>query len=128
MSKSTRVPALELQRHNFLTRYSGQKLLKEHSLEEEGLWQVFGEDPNCDFGGSHHQPNLGFFSGRLTDVIDAAVELSGFWAWGAGGDIRKVSQIKKVDDQSAKKRAELKSRRAEVQQELDRIDNELKGL
>ena len=47
----------------FLETYGGRELTSKHSLEEYGIWKVEGEDPNCDFGGSHHQPNLGLFEG-----------------------------------------------------------------
>lgn len=79
----------------WLKTYSGQKLLEKHSLDEDGIWQIKGEDPNCDLGGYHHQPNLGTVSGVLRDVIDYAVELKDFYTWGGGGDIIKV-EIKKV--------------------------------
>lgn len=70
--------------------YSGKKLLEKHNLSETGLWQVFGEDPNCDLHGEHHQPDLGIFEGSLKDVINLAIELPSFWTWGSGGNIVKV--------------------------------------
>lgn len=76
----------------FLETYGGRELTSKHSLEEYGIWKVEGEDPNCDFGGSHHQPNLGLFEGKLLDVIKTAVELPAFWTWGAGGNITKVKE------------------------------------
>ena len=56
--------------------YSGRELLKKHSLEETGLWKIRGEDPNCDFGGHHYQPELGIVEGRLVDVINYAVQVN----------------------------------------------------
>jgi len=70
------------------TSYSGRELLKKHSLSEYGIWRVYGEDPNCDMGGPHHQPDLGLYQGTLEDVIRLAVELPRFWNWGGGGDIK----------------------------------------
>jgi len=75
--------------------YSGKKLLAKHSMNETGTWRIRGEDPNCDFGGAHYQPELGTVEGRLEDVIRYAVKLSGFYSWGGGGDIQKV-EIKRV--------------------------------
>jgi hypothetical protein len=72
--------------------WSGAKLLENHSLEEEGTWKVEGEDPNCDMGGSHHQPHLGYFEGKLDDVVRKAVTLHRFWQWGGGGSISKVEK------------------------------------
>lgn len=77
------------------TSYRGQKLREKHSLDEEGIWRIRGEDPNCDLGGAHYQPELGTIEGKLREVVEHAVQLSGFYTWGSGGDIIKVS-IKKV--------------------------------
>lgn len=93
---------------------------------QEGIWEVRGEDPNCDFGGSHHQPYLGTFSGKYIDVVNMAVNLGGFWTWGAGGEIKLVT-IKKVDSVSNAERLRLKQelqdlelRAAEIKEKLKR--------
>ena len=65
-----------------------------HSLNQKGTWLVKGEDPNCDFGGHHHQPTLGYFEGSLEQVMRKACTLPGFWTWGHGGDIELVSTTK----------------------------------
>lgn len=75
--------------------YNGQKLFEKHKLNEEGVWEIYGEDPNCDFGGSHHTPKLGTFSGKLSSVLEIAINLSDFYTWGGGGEIRKI-QIQTV--------------------------------
>lgn len=67
--------------------YCGREILKKHGLEEFGTWHIRGEDPNCDFGGSHHQPDLGYFTGTLRECIKYAIELPDFWTWGGGGRI-----------------------------------------
>lgn len=64
--------------------------MRKHKLEEYGIWKILGEDPNCDFGGSHHNPYLGIVEGILDDVIKYAESLPNFWQWGAGGIIEKV--------------------------------------
>jgi hypothetical protein len=46
-------------------------------------------------GGHHHQPYLGTYEGRLSEVIAVAVTLPDFYTWGGGGDIRQV-QINKL--------------------------------
>ncbi len=97
--------------------YSGRTLLENHTLDEYGIWQVYGEDPNCDFGGHHHQPELGVYEGILRDVVALAVELPGFWQWGSGGDIlkRNISKIDRTTIQVRnKKREELKELEAKV--------------
>lgn len=107
--------------------YSGKKLLEAHALAEVGVWEVRGEDPNCDFGGAHHQPLLGYFEGKLEDVVRYAVELPNFWEWGSGGSIRLHKQplITKIDANSAKKRTELKKRKEQLEQELAEIKTAL---
>jgi len=82
----------------YLDTYNGRKLLEKHSLSEYGVWQIKGEDPNCDMGGIHYQPDLGYVEGTLEKVIRHAVELSNFWQWGGGGDITRASDrlIKKL--------------------------------
>lgn len=77
------------------TSNGGRRLLQKHALNEFGTWRIRGEDPNCDFGGAHYQPELGTVEGKLDDVIKYAVKLSGFYTWGSGGDITKV-EIKKL--------------------------------
>lgn len=76
--------------NKFFSTYSCKRLLEHHALDEYGKWEVFGEDPNCDFGGPHVQPYLGLLEGSLPDVIAEAVEMPGFWRWGFGGEIKKA--------------------------------------
>lgn len=73
----------------FLQTYSGKRLLEDHALDEEGMWEVRGEDPNCDLGGHHHNPYIGTVRGTLEKVIRWAVVKEGFWEWGSGGIITK---------------------------------------
>lgn len=103
-------------------------LMKKYRPEETGIWQIFGEDPNCDFGGCHSQPSLGFVEGALEDVIEYAVELPGFWQWGAGGDIRKLDKVTKVDNKTVQRRKYLNERRAEYQEMIKAVDVELEKL
>ena len=73
--------------------YSGRKLLERNKIGDVGTWQIKGEDPNADFGGHHHQPDLGIYSGTLGDCIKYAVALPNFWTWGGGGSISKVEVV-----------------------------------
>jgi hypothetical protein len=104
--------------------YSGVELLKKHSLSEYGIWRVRGEDPNCDWGGSHHQPDLGSYEGKLQDVIRVAVELPGFWQWGAGGDITRTN-IEKVDSSTIAERNKKRARLKEVEAEQAQLRKDL---
>lgn len=75
----------------YLKTYNGQKLLEKHSLDEVAVWKVVGEDPNCDMGGYHHQPLLGYYNDKLENIIKKAVLMPGFWSWGGGGDFVKIN-------------------------------------
>jgi hypothetical protein len=120
-----RVPSGELQYHKFLNTYSGGELLKKHSLDEEGIWQIYGEDPNCDMGGAHHEPLLVTVEGKLDDVIQHAVELPRFWSWGSGGRIRKLDNIIKVDKDTSYRRKLLSDKKKALLEQLKEIDDEL---
>ena len=108
--------------------YSGRELLKKHSLDETGLWEILGEDTNCDWGGHHHQPELGIVEGRLGDIIAYAVELGSFWTWGAGGDIRKMGKPVKITAQSNAERVRLEEQAARLREELKKIEQQLKTI
>ena len=108
--------------------YSGRELLKKHNLDETGTWKILGEDPNCDFGGHHHQPDLGMVEGRLGDIIAYAVELPGFWQWGGGGNIRKMNAPIKINAQSNAERVRLQEQAARLREELKRIEQQLKTV
>lgn len=108
----------------FLGTYAGEALLKKHHLNEAGVWQVRGEDTNCDFGGSHHMPYLGTFEGKLRDVISVAVDLPSFWTWGAGGDITRIS-VTKVDPDTWLQRAEKKKQLDTAEAQVAALKKEL---
>ena len=111
----------------YLKTYSGQELLKKHDLEEEGTWHVFGEDPNCDLGGYHHQPDLGYMTGRLVDVVKAAVSMNSFWTWGGGGKIVKQNPpVAKPAKQVMQETNELQ-RLLKQREEIDARIKELGG-
>lgn len=77
--------------------FNYRQLIAKHNLDSEGVWEVLGEDPNCDLAGPHHQPYLGTFSGKLRTCIEMAVNLDGFWQWGSGGSIRKI-EVKHLEN------------------------------
>jgi hypothetical protein len=105
--------------------YAG--LMENHSLEDEGVWQVYGEDPNCDMGGSHVQPFLGMYDGKLIDVIRYAVELPNFWEWGSGGDIRKLGIPVHITHDSVQERSEDMKRMEQLTEALEVLKLKYKG-
>lgn len=64
------------------------KGLQDISLDLVRYWKIYGEDPNCDFGGHHSTPYLCTVKGTFEQAWEYAIELRAFWQWGAGGDIR----------------------------------------
>jgi hypothetical protein len=80
-------------------------------LQTYGQFKVTGEDGNADLAGPHHEPVLGILEGPLWAVINEAVTLKGFYAWGRGGKIvpykprevkiRKVYAALSEDDKKA---------------------------
>ena len=122
-------------RQEYERTYSYRELVKKYPLDTEGLWKVLGEDPNCDFGGHHHQPELGIFDGKLDDIINYAVSLNSFWSWGAGGNIMLVSvppkitplSIAELERQLADaKRVELERQLAKAQRLVEELEQKLK--
>lgn len=107
--------------------YFYRDLVSKHQLSEEGLWQVNGEDPNCDMGGSHIQPYLGTFEGKLEDVVAHAVRLPGFWQWGAGGTITKVAPVKITAEIIARRNA-LESKIKDLETQITQARKELENL
>ena len=110
--------------HYIQDTWAGKELLKKHSLNEEGTWQIYGEDPNCDMGGSHCPPNLGIHAGKLEDVLRNAVGLPAFWSWGGGGSITKLKVVA-VDAKTAAKQAEIRARIRSLEDELALLKREL---
>lgn len=107
----------------YLGTYSGRDLLAHHGLNEEGVWQVFGGDANCDLGGSHHRPHLGTFEGKLEDVIAHAANLSDFWQWGAGGTITKMATPIKISSITSARRLKLESDLRAAEQQVRDIQD-----
>lgn len=78
----------------YLNLYVGQCILAKHKLTDYGIWNIYGEDPNCDFGGHHHTPFLQTVEGTLETCLKYAINLKGFYTWGGGGHLTKVTVTK----------------------------------
>jgi hypothetical protein len=82
-------------REQYENTYAYGELARKYNIQNEtGLWQIYGEDDNPDFGGNHHEPLLETVEGKLNDVINYAVNLPRFWQWGGGGRITKITTKK----------------------------------
>lgn len=74
-----------------------RRLLKEHSPTAVGKWKILGEDPNCDLGGSHHEPHIATVVGTYANVVEFALRQSNFFSWGSGGRIVPVAEQKIIN-------------------------------
>lgn len=101
------------------------RLFEKYSRDEDGVWEIRGEDPNCDLGGPHHEPHLDTVEGKYADIVEYALTLGGFFQWGYGGSIKKLRPIRKITGDALRRRAELTRRRAELQAELKKVNEEL---
>ena len=112
---------------------SGKDLLKKHRLDENGIWEVRGEDSKYAMGGSHYMPVLGYYQGTLNEVVDIAVDSAGFWQWGGGGDIQliAVESAKEVADRVRQRAAlveKVGAKRAGIMDQIEELQQKLKAL
>lgn len=102
-----------------------QQLLGKHPSDRFGLWEIRGEDPNCDLGGSHHMPLLTRVEGEYAEAVELAVSLDGFFNWGPGGSVELVEFAKLEKGTAARLRA-LQEQRTKLRLELDEVETELR--
>lgn len=81
---------LELDIEKVKKCYGVKDSISSHGLDHHGNWELRGEDPNCDYGGHHHEPLIGRYSGTLGVVIGIAAQAEFFFGWGNGGSIKLV--------------------------------------
>jgi hypothetical protein len=107
-----------------------KRLLEVYSPDETGTWRILGEDPNCDWGGSHHEPELETVTGTYRNVVEYALTLKNFYTWGGGGRIvKQPSRHLDVDTMPRNpKVAKLEAERTTLQQRLAEIEKELKEI
>lgn len=107
------------------------RLLNEYPPNTQGMWEILGEDPNCDLGGSHVQPKLEVVSGTYKNVVEYAITLRGFIGWGYGGSITLLNPPKGVVNVDALNNPEvlkLEEERRNIQHRLKTIESDLKAL
>ena len=101
-----------------------RRLINKFPATQEGTWWIRGEDPNCDWGGPHSQPNLGYYTGRYVDIVDLALTMPGFWTWGGGGSISEV-KTKAVSPDTARQIAEITAELDAVNKQKDELEKAL---
>lgn len=112
----------------YLSTWSGKDLLKNHSLDETGLWKILGEDPNCDLGGHHYTPELGLVTGKLENVIAYALTLPHFYTWGAGGSFKKVPTPREITAGMTAERIRLEEEAQALREKLAAVESQLKNV
>lgn len=103
-------------------------LLQKYPSDTQGTWKILGEDPNCELGGHHHEPELGVVSGTYHNVVEYALKLPHFFNWGAGGRIILITPPKNlinVDKLFDPRVLELEDERTQLQKRLVEIENEI---
>lgn len=111
--------------------YTRKRLLDEHLKGEQGTWKILGEDPNCDLGGHHYEPELETVIGTYSNVVEYALGLKGFFCWGAGGRIVRLAPpggLVNVDTLTNPAVKKLEDERKQLQQRLKAIETELHNL
>jgi len=71
-----------------------QRVREAYPADKYGIWQIYGEDPNADFGGYHHEPLLGTVEGTYQQACDFAATLNSFYTWGTGGRLVLIEATK----------------------------------
>lgn len=100
-----------------------KRFFEKYNPDEHGIWEIYGEDPNCDFGGHHHNPFLGVVEGFAKDVVEYAMDLRGFWQWGSGGYLKKRTEtVKKITPGYNQRKNELLRQKADLDKKLRAIE------
>jgi hypothetical protein len=100
------------------------KLAEKYPLNTFGLWEIRGEDLNCDLGGHHHMPLLTRVEGTYKEAIQLALSLTGFFSWGAGGSIEKV-EFAKLEAGTVARLHGLQEKQKALRLELAEVEAEL---
>jgi hypothetical protein len=100
---------------------------EQYSNNEYGQWIIKGEDPNCDFGGYHHNPILGYAEGKYGDVLEYAKTLKGWNTWGGGGYLERfiTPKFKNIDSYFNTKRITLEKEKESLLKRIKEIDDEI---
>jgi hypothetical protein len=107
------------------------RLLENYNAEEQGTWNIFGEDQNAELTGPHHEPKLVVVSGTYKNVVEYALTLNDFFSWGRGGRIQKKtcqSKLTNVDLLVKPKVLVLEAERKKLQSRIWEIENEISTL
>ncbi len=106
---------------------SRNRLLADYPADQIGMWQVRGEDPNCDLGGTHHMPDLGLYEGQYIDIVELALNMPRFFSWGGGGEIREVKS-KKIGPNTVRQMKETKAELRDVNKRKEELEKRLDWL
>lgn len=105
----------------FLAGHSGSQLIAKHKLESSGVWLVRGEgDEN-----GYNATTIGYFSGKLDDVLRMAVHHKHWSSWGRGGEIvpinvQDIAMFSEHKERLRKDRAALLAQVAALDEEISK--------
>lgn len=94
---------------------------------QEGIWCIRGEDPNCDFGGNHRKPILGYAEGKYEIVWLYAQSLPQWCTWGDGGSLELI-EIKKINKEKLEKLHDLETQKKYYETEIENLKERIKEL
>ena len=103
------------------------RLFTKYPSEKVAVWEVRGEDSNADLAGPHRQPVLGFYEGKYYDVVDFALDMPGFFAWGYGGDVREV-KIEAITESKARQMKDARRELKELEKRRDELNKKVEWL
>ena len=104
-----------------------ERLCAKYPFETKGTWVVKGEASNADMAGPHIMPTLGYFSGKYVDVIEYALDMNGFFAWGAGGSVEAI-KVEPITQSKTKQLKDAKRELSKVKQREDELNKQIEWL
>jgi len=103
------------------------RLFSKTPSEKVSIWEVRAEDTNPDLHGPHCQKLLGYYEGKFYDVVDFALDMPGFFAWGAGGDIKEI-KIEPITASKARQMLAAKQELKELEKRKDELNQRVEWL
>jgi hypothetical protein len=70
--------------------FPGTATFLKYTMDTHGVWQIRGEDPNCDSAGMHGKPHICYIEGTYEDAIKRAARAKDFFTFGSGGSIELI--------------------------------------
>lgn len=71
---------------------NGKELMKHKTLQDVGIWQMYGEDPNCSPLTSVFKTDILLITiqGSLEQALKIAMGFPSFYTMGCGGRVKEI--------------------------------------